>query len=165
MTNNDVLRRLRYAFNYRDSKMIKVFELAGREVTRAQVSDWLKRDDDPQFQKCTDVVLATFLNGMIVDRRGRREGPQSEPERRLNNNAILAKLKIALSLRAEDLIEILALADYTASKHELSALFRRPDHRHFMQCQDQIVRRFLKGLEIKHRGNPESTRPVDSKLT
>ena len=48
MTNNDVLRRIRYTFNFDDTKMIHIFGLGGLQVTRAQNSDWLKKDDDPE---------------------------------------------------------------------------------------------------------------------
>ena len=65
ITNNDILRRLRFAFDFNDSKMIKIFESAECPVTRAQVSDWLKRDEDPAFKEMKDVELATFLNGFI----------------------------------------------------------------------------------------------------
>jgi len=64
MNNNDVLRRTRYTFNFDDSKMMAVFELGGLEVTRAEISDWLKKDDDPDYQKCSDRQLASFLNGL-----------------------------------------------------------------------------------------------------
>ena len=161
MTNNDVLRRIRYAFNYNDSKMMDLFRLGGLEASRAEISDWLKSDDDPEVQECVDRVLAQFLNGLIINNRGRREGPLPEPERRLNNNAVLAKLKIALSLRAEDLVEILALAGYAISKHELSAFFRRPDNRHYRECKDQILRRFLRGVEAKYRGDPKELSPSE----
>lgn len=156
MTNNDVLRRLRYAFDYDDSKMMSLFDQGGLDVSRAEVSDWLKRDDAPDFEECADATLAVFLNGLIIDRRGRREGAQPKPEQRLNNNAILTKLKIAMGLKADDVVRILLLADYKISKHELSAFFRRADHRHFRECRDQILRRFLKGLELEYRGGSEA---------
>lgn len=153
MTNNDILRRLRYVFDYSDSQMIAVFAKGGQEVSRAQVSDWLKREDNPESQPCNDILLATFLNGLIVAKRGSRNGPPPEPEPSLNNNAILVKLKIALSMRAEDLTETLELAGHPVSKHELSAFFRKPEHRQYRPCQDQILRKFLQGLQIKHRGD------------
>ena len=78
MTNNDVLRRIRYVFDFNDSKMIAVFGLADHPVTRAQISDWLKKDDDPAYQKCSDTLLAIFLNGLINDKRGRKEGAQPQ---------------------------------------------------------------------------------------
>jgi len=151
VTNNDVLRRIRYAFDFNDSKMIAIFGMADHEVTRGQVSDWLKKDDDPDFEELSDIDLAIYLNGLINDRRGKREGAQPEPEKRVNNNIILRKLKIALDLKAEDILEILALSDTSISKHELSAFFRKPDHKHFRKCKDQILRKFIDGVQAKYR--------------
>ena len=151
MTNNDVLRRLRYAFDFEDSKMIALFGLADKKVTRAQVSDWLKKDEDPEIQELEDIELAMFLNGLIIDRRGKKDGPQIEPEKRINNNIILRKLKIALDLQAEDILEILVLKDMKISKHELSAFFRKPDNRHFRNCKAQILRNFIEGVQLMYR--------------
>lgn len=151
MTNNDVLRRIRYILNIDDSTMISIFGLADYEVTREQVSDWLKKEDNPAFQECNDTQLATFLNGLINYKRGKKEGPQPEPEKRLTNNIIFMKLKIALNLKAEDVLEIMDLADFPMSKHELSAFFRRPGHKHYRECQNQILRTFLKGAQHKYR--------------
>jgi len=156
VTNNDILRRIRYTFDFNDSKMISLFGLAGHQVTRSQVSDWLKKDDDPAFQKCSDTHLAIFLNGLINDKRGKKEGPQPEPEKRLTNNIVFMKLKIALNLKAQDVLEIMALANLHMSKHELSAFFRRPDHTHYRSCKDQILRNFLKGMQLKYRDNIQS---------
>jgi uncharacterized protein YehS (DUF1456 family) len=153
VTNNDILRRIRYIFDISDSKMIAVFGLADCQVTREQISDWLKKDDDPAFRKCSDAQLAIFLNGLIVDRRGKKEGAQPTPEQRLTNNIVFRKLKIALDLKAEDILEIMALSDMRISKHELSALFRKPGHKHYRECNDQILRNFLNGLQLKHREN------------
>jgi len=151
VTNNDILRRIRYTFDFNDSKMIAVFGLADHQVTREQISDWLKKDDDPAYQKCSDTHLAIFLNGLINDKRGKKEGPQPEPEQRLTNNIIFRKLKIALNLKAEDILEIMDLANLHISKHELSAFFRKPDHKHYRDCNDQILRNFLKGVQLKYR--------------
>lgn len=159
MTNNDVMRRLRYIFDLDDAAMIALFGLANFSVTRSQVSDWLKKDDDPAFVKCRDKELALFLNGLIVDLRGKKDGPQPAPESRLTNNIILNKLKIALSLQADDMLEVLNLAGTVISKHELSALFRKPGHKHFRECKDQMLRNFLKGLQRKHRPSPEGETP------
>ncbi len=153
MNNNDVLRRIRYVFDFGDSKMIAIFSKADHEVTRGQVSDWLKKDDDPAYQECSDTQLAIFLNGLINDRRGKKEGAQSEPEKQLNNNIIFMKLKIALNLKAEDVLGILELAEFRISKHELSAFFRKPGHKHYRECKDQILRNFLQGMQLKYRSN------------
>ena len=154
MNNNDVLRRIRYVFDFDDSKMISIFRSAAHNVTRAEVSDWLKRSDDPAFKECSDTLLAIFLNGLITIKRGKKDGPQPEPEKHLTNNNIFMKLKIALNLKAEDIIEILDLADFPMSKHELSSYFRKPDHRNYRECKDQVLRIFLKGIQLKYRPNP-----------
>lgn len=151
MTNNDILRRIRYTFDLSDSQMIAIFSQADHEVTREEISDWLKKDDDPAFKDCSDTRMASFLNGFINKRRGKREGAQPKPETRLNNNIIFTKLKIALNLKAEEIIELLALAGFHIGKHELSAFFRRPDHKHYRECKDQILRNFLKGVQLKFR--------------
>jgi uncharacterized protein YehS (DUF1456 family) len=152
MTNNDVLRRVRYTFNFDDSKMIAVFGQAGLEVTRAEISEWLKKDDDPDYKNCSDQQLATFLNGLIIEKRGKKDGPQPEPEKTLNNNIIFRKLKIALNLQADEVIQLVNQADFRMSKHELSAFFRRPGHKHYRECKDQVLRYFLKGMQLKYRG-------------
>ncbi len=152
MNNNDVLRRIRYTFDFDDSSMIAIFGLAGLEVTRAEVSDWLKKDEDPDYQECSDPQLATFLNGFIVDKRGRKDGPQPEAEKRLNNNIIFRKLKIAMNLQADEVLNLVNQGDFNISKHELSAFFRKPGNRHYRECKDQVLRNFLKGLQLKHRG-------------
>lgn len=151
MTNNDILRRIRYVFDFGDDKMIALFAHVQREVTRAEVSDWLKKEEDPAYNECRDIDLASFLNGLIIERRGRRDGPQPEPESHLTNNLIMTKLKIALSYQGDDMMEVMALTGYRMSKHEMSALFRKPGHKHYRECLDQILRNFLKGLQMKFR--------------
>ena len=59
-----------------------------------------------------------------------------------------------LFMKAEDVLAVMALADFRMSKSELSAFFRKPDHKHYRECKDQILRNFLKGLQLKYR--PES---------
>lgn len=153
MTNNDIMRRIRYIFDFNDSKMIDIFGLADQLVTRAQISDWLKKDDDPAYQKLNDHQLAIFLNGFINDKRGKKEGNQPLPEKRLNNNIIFRKLKIALNLKDDDILGILDLVEMHISKHELSAFFRNPDQNQYRPCEDQILRNFLHGLQIKYHDN------------
>jgi len=160
MINNDVLRRLRYTFDISDSNMMRLASSEDAKVTRAEISDWLKKDDDPSQKLCKDAPLAVFLNHFIDDKRGKKEGPQHAPEKKLTNNLIFMKLKIALNLRAEDVLEILALANFKLSKHELSAFFRKPGHKHYRECKDQILRNFLQGLQLKHR--PKKVEKLES---
>jgi len=154
--NNDVLRRIRYTFDFSDDKMVAIFALADYTATRAEISAWLKKDEDAGAEVCKDKYLALFLNGLIIDRRGKRDGPQPEPEKRLSNNAIFMKLKIALNLKAEEVLAIIELAGFAMSKHELSAFFRKPGHKHYRTCHDQILRNFLKGVQLKYRRSEEA---------
>ena len=151
MTNNDILRRLRFTFDFNDSKMMNLFKEGGYEASRAEISSWMKQDDDPDYSNCPDSRMAAFLNGLIIDKRGRRDGEQPKPEQKLSNNMIFMKLKIALNLKAEDVMDILKLAEFRIGKSELGAFFRRADHKNYRECKDQVLRNFLKGLQIKHK--------------
>lgn len=155
MKNNDVLRRVRYIFDFDDAKMQALFGLGEVTATREQVVAWLKPDDDPEYLDLSDVQLVSFLNGLIIDKRGKKDGPSPVPEKTLTNNNIFMKLKIALNLQADDVLAILLLAEFRLSKHELSALFRKPGHKHYRECQDQLMRNFLNGLQMKYRGTAE----------
>jgi uncharacterized protein YehS (DUF1456 family) len=155
MILNDVLRRLRYAFDFNDTQMIDVFACADHVVTREQVCAWLKQEDAEGFQPLSDRDMALFLNGLINARRGRRDGPAPEPESHLSNNMILIKLRIALNLQSEDLRALLASTGLEFSNHELTALFRRPDHKHYRHCEDQLLRHFLKALQLRLRSTPQ----------
>jgi uncharacterized protein YehS (DUF1456 family) len=153
MNNNDIIRRIRYTFSFNDTKMIEIFNLADHQVTRAQISNWLKNEDDPSFHNLDNNLLAIFLNGFINDNRGKKDGNQTNSDNHLNNNIILRKLKIALNLKDEDMLKILELADMHISKHELSAFFRNPNQTQYRLCKDQILRNFLHGMQIKYHDN------------
>ncbi|OYU97001.1 MAG: hypothetical protein CFE21_01555 [Bacteroidetes bacterium B1(2017)] len=151
MLNNDILRRLRYTFDLNDTKMMELFATGGYEATRAEISDWLKKEEDTDFKPLYDPMLAVFLNGFITKNRGKKEGEEPKPEKKLNNNIIFRKLKIALNLKDEDILAILALADFQFGKHELSAFFRKPEQDQYRPCKDQILRNFLHGLQLKYK--------------
>ena len=156
MTNNYILRRLRYTFDYSDQQMIDMWAQADVTVSRGEVSAWLKKDEDPDFVNCPDKKLAVFLNGMINTLRGKKEGPQAVAESRLNNNIILRKLKIALNLRDEDVCSLMEQGGLAIGKSELSAFFRKVGHKHYRELQDQMLRKFIQGLQFKHRGDKKS---------
>ncbi len=153
MDNNDIIRRIRYAFDINDSKMIETFELGDARVTRAEVSRWLKKDIDPDYIALSDFQMAAFLNGFISDKRGSREGLKPSPEHQLNNNIILRKIRIALNLKDTDILDLLHLAGLNISKHELSAFFRKPGQDKYRVCKDQVLRNLLKGMQMKYREN------------
>lgn len=151
MTKNDILRRVRYTFDFSDEQMIAIFALAKHKVSRSEIIDWMKRENAPDYQTLYDDELAVFLNGLIIKMRGRKEGPIPKPEKKLTNNVILKKLQIALNLKAEELLDVLELADLKVSKYELSAFFRKPEHKHYRPLRDQFLRNFLNGMQIKYR--------------
>lgn len=130
--------------------MIKIFALADTEVIRDEISNWLKKEDDPDYKPLYDKDFAVFLTGFINLKRGIKEGEQLKPEKKLNNNIVFRKLKIALNLKNEDIIEILTLVDFKISKHELSAFFRKPEQNQYRPCKDQILRNFVHGLQVKY---------------
>jgi uncharacterized protein YehS (DUF1456 family) len=151
LTNNDILKRLRYVFNFSDTEMMEIFQLAEVETSRAQISNWLKKEEDEEFVGMNDIELAVFLNGLINKKRGKREGEQPVPEVFLDNNSILKKLKIALALKSDELLAIFQLVDIEMSAHQLSAFLRNPNQMQFMTLNDQYLRNFLMGLQKKYR--------------
>jgi uncharacterized protein YehS (DUF1456 family) len=129
--------------------MMDIFKLVGCVVNRTQIIRWLNKEDHEDYLVMKDEELATFLNGFIVLKRGKKEGPQPQPEKQLTNNMIFRKMRIALNLIDEDIIQILASVEMRMSKHELSALFRNPNQRQYVECNNQVLRNFFQGLEVK----------------
>lgn len=133
--------------------MLSIFKLGGCEITEPELAAWMLSEEKPDFVLCDDENLARFLNGLIIHKRGAKGEGIPEPESILSNNIVLRKLKIALNLQAEGLLEMLNFSDVTLSKHELSALFRRPDHKNYRECSDQLLGNFLDGMEKRNRKN------------
>ena len=168
MDNNDILIRLRYALDIRDAEMVKIFKLGGVEVTREEIQKLLIKtidsdeDDEPIEQDnipCDNFMLESFLNGLIIDRRGQQEQKPGQAERPPMmmknhdsvNNVLLKKLRIALKLTSEDIIDILSDVGVDISKGELSALLRKEGHTNYRICGDRYARNFLKGLGLRYR--------------
>ena len=156
MTKNDILRRIRYILDLSDPQMIALFEAVDRKISIEQLHAWFRDEDHSDYKSLKDTDLALFLDGLIIEKRGKKEGVEPQVEKTLTNNKVFMKLKIALNLKAEDVLEIMELAGLSISKHELSAFFRKPDHKHYRQCKDQIMRNFLMGLQLKLRPKEEA---------
>lgn len=152
MNNNDILRRVRYILDLKDNQISKIFRHVDVEVSDKQVNQWLQREQEETFVELKDSELIDFLDALIIEKRGKKDGPSVRFKQRLDNNLILMKLKIAFHLKSEDTLDIMQLVNFKISKHELSALFRKKDHKHYRVCKNQILRKFLKGLQIKYRG-------------
>ena len=112
----------------------------------------LKRHKDKDFVLCTYEELGMFLDGLILLKRGSNsKAPNtSKPNSdtiELNNNLILKKLRIALELREPETEIIFSLGDTNLSKQQLSALFRNQSHKNFKPCSNELLMKFLEGLD------------------
>jgi uncharacterized protein YehS (DUF1456 family) len=168
LDNNDILIRLRYALDIKNIEMVEIFKLGGIDLTKEEVLKVLTKSDevegydeeileDEEHIPCDDEMFESFLNGFITFKRGKQETKPGHPEKpELSyehvNNLLLKKVKIALSLTSEDIIEILEKAGVRITKGELSALLRREGHKNYKVCGDRYARNFLKGLAIRYRG-------------
>ncbi len=151
MDNNDILRRIRYAFDFSDTEMMNLFAKGDYAATRAEISDWMKQEDNEAYVGLYDKQLASFLNGLIIEKRGSKPGPPPKAEKTLNNNIILRKLKIALNLRDDGMLDVFNQAEFKVSKHEISAFFRKPTQSQYRNCKDQFLRNFIIGMQKKYR--------------
>lgn len=155
MIPNDVMRSVRYLLDLANGQVVDVIHLSDPSfpVDKAQVEGWLKKDDEPGYTEAPDFALAHFLDGLVVHYRGPRDDATPRPaEKRLTNNAVLKKLRVAFELKDVDMHEIFVSAGFPVSKPELSALFRQPGHTNYRACGDQVLRNFLKGLARRVRG-------------
>ncbi len=158
MTNNDILRRLRYILNIKDTKIIKILALVDYKVPLPRVVSWLKKETDDDFTLCSDKDMIAFLDGLIIEKRGKKEESPTQNKskitinqvQKVNNNLIFLKLRIAFNLKSDDVINLLKLADFNIGGSELTAFFRKSTHRHYRVCKDQILRKFIKGLQLKY---------------
>lgn len=171
MDNNDILIRLRYALDIKDSDIVKIFHIDGVELTIEEVRKMLMKSKDrdsleyealdniEENRICSNAELESFLNGLIIFKRGKQDQNSDQPAKPVLsiknkqniNNIVLKKLKIALSLTSEDMLDIFNEAGINVTKGELSALFRKEGHKHYKECGDKYARNFLKGLALKNR--------------
>ena len=155
MINNDVLRAIRYMLDLSDGKVVEIIHLADADfpIDKETLQGYLKKEGEPGYVECKGNVLALFLDGLVFHRRGKDESrPPRPPEKRITNNVVLKKLRVAFELKDVDMHQILEAADFPTTKPELSALFRQPEHKNFRLCGDQLLRNFLKGLTMRVRG-------------
>lgn len=164
MTNNDVLRSLRYALELDNGTLVEYFALADVDMPLTFLASLLKKDDEPGFEPLDDELLVRLLDGLVTKLRGPRTEASTrpvEPPGPLTNNRILRSLRIGLGLKDTDVLGIMQLAGVTVSKSELGALFRREDHRNYQPCGDQFLRNFLKGTALWRRSALSGARAKD----
>jgi uncharacterized protein YehS (DUF1456 family) len=147
VTNNDFLKSIRYLLNVRDPVLVQICAVAGYEVPLSDIVNYLKNEEDVGYVDCPHLVMAHFLNGLIIHKRGKDESrPPLPVQVPVTNNMVLKKLRVAYELKDTDLITMIENAGLRVSKTELSAFFRAPDHRNYRECGDQFLRNVLKGL-------------------
>jgi uncharacterized protein YehS (DUF1456 family) len=147
MTNNTVLRGVRYLMNVPDSKIQEIAALAGGTIADENLSGYLANEEEPGYLPCPDVTMARFLDGLIIYKRGRDETRPLPPiVVPITNNIVLKKLRVAFELKDTDILSLIQKSGLTLTKTELSAFFRQPDHRNYRECQDQYLRNLLKAL-------------------
>ncbi|TQR19391.1 DUF1456 family protein [Psychrobacillus vulpis] len=167
MDNNDILIRLRYALDIKNNDMIEIFKLGGIVVTKDELPKILTKskdefDDEVDVEenqdqiKCNHKMLNSFLNGLITFKRGKKDpkpGQVESPEPPENsaNNMLLKKLRVALQLTTEEMLDILDDGGIAVSKGELGAILRKEGHRNYKVCGDNFARKFLRGLALRYR--------------
>lgn len=178
MNNNDRLVRLRYALDLKDRETVEVFALGQQEITKESVQQMLEKvngkntssdSDEEDFTEntyskvCDNQTFESFLNGLIVYKRGQQVTALGEPVKQTRlikhdkdiNNVMLKKVKIALTLTSEDILDILDDTGVHISNSELSAVLRKEGHRNYKECGDRYARNFLKGLAMRYRNDLE----------
>ncbi|MEC1179738.1 DUF1456 family protein [Metasolibacillus meyeri] len=164
MTNNDILIRLRYTFDIKNIDMVEIFQLGGVDVTKDDVMNMLikvKEDEEEpaNYKKCNNKMLEAFLNGFITFKRGPQlsatgepVAPQKATGQENPNNMLFKKVKIALALTSEDVIDFIDDGGgIKVSKGEIGAILRNPSHKNYKECGDSFARYFLRGLTNKYR--------------
>ncbi len=150
MTNNDILRRLRFALKLKDSHAASLFSKNPHNAIKIDGAGFrarIAKEGEDDFVATTDPEIAAFLDGLIAERRGLREDAPALPKvERINKNEILQKLRIAFALRDEGMLKVLHRGGSKLTKSELSALFRKRGHKHYRECGNQVLRAFLTGL-------------------
>ena len=178
MNNNDRLLRLRYALDLKDEETQEIFKLGHQDLSLVEVQLLLKivessqvnSDEEDDFtentyaKECSNLLFESFLNGLIVFKRGQQVTATGEPVKQTRlikhdkdvNNVLIKKVKIALTLTSDDILDILDDTGVHISNSELSAVLRKEGHRNYKECGDRYARNFLKGLAHHLRGDESS---------
>lgn len=158
MTNNAILRRVRYALDVNDQSVKSMLASADYSLSDDELKTMFMKDEDPGFEEASNKLTRHFFQGLIISKRGRQsDAPINEPTGNLSNNEVLRLIKIAFSFKDTDIIDVMALASFKVGKSEIGALLRKKNHPKYKKCGDQFLRRFLMGLTKKLRPSVEVT--------
>ena len=159
MESNDLNRRVRYALSLDDADVIDLLRLAAYPGDWGNIGAWRLKEGDEGYLPCPNEALQSMLDGLIIQRRGMREDSKSPSEveagtvtapvsgaTMIDNNTVLKQIRIALTLKTDDVHELIQLGGGKLGKGEVNALFRKPAARNYRRCGDQVLRWFLAGL-------------------
>ncbi|MBN2260623.1 MAG: DUF1456 family protein [Clostridiales bacterium] len=163
MNNNELLLRIKNALDIKLEEMVDIFNFGDKPFTEFEIRKLIGESEEDNldsgegdFQmKCTNGILEAFLNGLIIFKRGRKETKSDQPEKQVLaiettksvNNILLKKMKIALSLSSQDMLDIFESVGDPITKGELSDMFRKEGHKHYRKCNNEHVMNFLDGIE------------------
>lgn len=161
MNNNDIVRRIRYAYDIKDADMIKIFGLGGLEITKARYREIMTQQakETPRDEKLSRHELEQFMNGLIIAQRGVKladDGQPMAPNYSMNqdnqiNNVVFKKLKIAMQYTSEDILGFMMEAGFTMSNAEITDILRASTHKKYKIAGDQFLRKLLHGINLVQR--------------
>lgn len=166
MNNNYILSKIKHAMDLNNKDMVDIFKFGGIAISeeevqnlligaRENISDEGDKPDENEIEeitKCKNITLESFLNGFIIFKRGEKETKTGQPEilsingNKNINNIMLKKLKIALSLSSQGMLDIFEDMGSSLTKGELTDIFRKEGHKHYKKCSDEYAMNFLEGL-------------------
>jgi uncharacterized protein YehS (DUF1456 family) len=144
---NQVLVGLKQALQLSYSDIETIYALSGFEVSSKEIENFFKESTYRDSKQVGYEALGAFLDGLITFKRG--EPPHTPPNeiQTLTNNLILKKIRIALNLKTHEIEIIFNLVDIFLTKQQLSALFRKEEHKNFKACSNALLLTFLEGLD------------------
>ncbi len=143
---NEILYKITKALNLNSDEIIKIYSLAHYNMKSLHLENLLKKSQDDDFEICNYEELGTFIDGLILFKRGESSKKRKDEVVELTNNLILKKLRIALELKENEIEIIFGLADVELTKQQLSALFRKENNKNFKLCSNETLMAFLDGL-------------------
>jgi uncharacterized protein YehS (DUF1456 family) len=149
VTHNTILDTVRASLKLTDAKVLECFTLGGSTLSPEALADVTPKVQGEAETVMTDALLAAFLDGLIVSRRGPTPSSSSQDDAvvELTNNTILKKLRIALNLQAEGMLKLFDAGGKTLTRGELTVLFRKPTHKHYKACGDELFLAFFEGMK------------------
>ena len=148
MTHNTILDIVRSSLKLTDAKVLECFTLGGSSLSPEALAEVTAKVQGEEPGALTDAHLAAFLDGLIVARRGPSPSSSSRADAvvELTNNTILKKMRIALNLQAEGMLQLFDAGGKTLTRGDLTVLFRKPTHKHYKACGDELFLAFFEGM-------------------